>query len=255
MAETKSEAKAGERIAKVMARAGVCSRREAERLIAQDRVEVNGKPVTTPATLVSPEDEIKLDGERVQKPEGPRLWRFHKPTGLVTSHADEKGRPTVFDQLPDNLPRVISVGRLDLNSEGLLLLTNSGTLSRALEHPSKGWVRRYRARVYGAVTKSGLEALKRGVVVNDVKYGAIDAAIDDQKPGSNTWLTVSLAEGKNREVRKALAHIGLTVTRLIRTAYGPFQLGNLKTGAVEEITGKVLKEQLGKQLTEEIGLS
>ena len=244
----------GERIAKVMARAGVCSRREAERLIAQDRVEVNGKPVTTPATLVGPEDEIKLDGERVQKPEAARLWRYHKPTGLVTSHSDEKGRPTVFDQLPDNLPRVISVGRLDLNSEGLLLLTNSGTLSRALEHPSKGWVRRYRARVHGVVTKAGLEALKRGVVVNDVKFGSIDAVIDEQKPGSNTWLTVSLAEGKNREVRKALLHIGLTVTRLIRTAYGPFQLGNLKTGTVEEITGKVLKEQLGKQLAEEIGL-
>ncbi len=234
----------GERVAKVIARAGLCSRREAEKLIAEGRVSINGTPLHKPGVKVTGTDEVRVDGERLPTLEPPRLWLFNKPVGLVTTHKDENGRQTVFDALPPNLPRVISVGRLDLNSEGLLLLTNDGSLARALEHPSRGWTRRYRVRVYGAVKEEMFTHLAKGVTVNGVKYGAIGVKLD-KKAGANVWLTVTLKEGKNREIRRVMEYIDLKVSRLIRTAFGPFQLGSLKTGAVKEIPRKVLKEQLG----------
>lgn len=234
----------GERIAKVMARAGLCSRREAERWIAEGRVTVNGRVLDSPAALVSETDDVRVDGKPLAPPERTRLWRYHKPAGLVTTHRDEKGRKTVFDALPPTLPRVISVGRLDLNSEGLLLLTNDGALARRLELPATGWVRRYRVRVHGKPDAASLAALAKGVTIDGVAYGPIEAKLDRVR-GSNAWVTVALREGKNREVRRVFEHLGLPVTRLIRVAYGPFQLGALPRGAVEEVPGKVLKEQLG----------
>ena len=234
-----------ERIAKVMARAGLCSRREAERWIAAGRVAVDGKTLTTPAVTVGKCNVITVDGEMLPAAAPPRLWRYHKPPGLVTSHSDPQGRPTVFERLPETLPRVISVGRLDLNSEGLLLLTNDGELARRLELPKTGWTRRYRARVHGRPDEKKLKSLEEGVTVSGVSYGPIKAVLDKQLR-ANAWLTVSLTEGRNREIRKVMEHMGLEVNRLIRLAYGPFQLGNLKRGQTAEITGKVLREQLGK---------
>ncbi len=248
-------AEKGERIAKVMARAGLCSRRDAEKWIAAGRVKVNGEKLTTPACVVGPTDEIMVDGERLPQADRTRVWRFHKPNGLVTTHKDEKGRTTVFEVLPPNLPRVVSVGRLDITSEGLLLLTNDGEIARMLEHPSRGWVRRYRARVYGRPDARLLDSIKDGVTVEGVRYGPIEASLDGGEGGSksNVWITLALSEGKNREVRKVLAHLGLTVTRLIRVSYGPFQLGNLEPGVIEEIPVHVVRQQLGASAP--VGLS
>ena len=243
----------GERIAKFLARAGIASRREAEKLIEQGVVSVDGKTLTTPAFKVIPGMDVRIDGTRVGKPDAPKLWRYHKPDGLVTTHKDPQGRTTVFDALSGRLPRVISVGRLDLTTEGLLLLTNSGDLSRQLELPSTGWTRRYRVRAYGRVKQSALDALKDGVEIDGVQYGPVRAALDQQQ-GGNAWITLSINEGKNREVRNLMHHLGLEVNRLIRTAYGPFQLGKLPLDAIEEIPGKQLKEQLGKKVCESIGL-
>lgn len=230
------------RLAKIIAHAGVCSRREAEKLIAEKRVTLNGKPVTTPATLVGEGDVVAVDGEIISEPERARLWLYHKPKGLVTTHKDPQGRPTVFDALPKTLPRVISVGRLDLNSEGLLLLTNDGGLARHLELPSTGWVRRYRVRIHGR--PQGLERLKHGITVEGVAYAGVEAEVERQQ-GANCWLRVGLKEGKNREIRKIFEHLGYPVNRLIRVAYGPFQLGTLPVGEVREVSQQVLREQLG----------
>lgn len=228
-----------------MARAGLCSRRDAERWIEAGRVSVNGKSISSPALNVLPSDRIIVDGKPLNK-EGikeVRLFRYHKPVGLVTSHKDEKGRQTVFDALPDNLPRLISVGRLDLNTSGLLLLTNDGELSRYLEHPSTGWARRYKVRAYGHITQDRLDGLKKGVTIDGVKYAGIEATLEKQQ-GDNAWMIITLKEGKNREIRRMMEHLGLQVNRLIRLSYGPFQLGNMQAGAVEEISQKQLKEQL-----------
>lgn len=233
-----------QRIAKVLARAGLCSRRDAERWIAEGRVAVDGAVLTSPAITVTAASDIRVDGAPLPEPDRPRLWRYHKPTGLVTTHRDEKGRPTVFGALPPELPRLISVGRLDLNSEGLLLLTNDGALARRLELPETGWLRRYKVRVHGVPDPARLAALAKGIRIDGVSYGPIHAEFERQK-GANAWVALSLREGKNREVRRVLEHLGLAVTRLIRLSYGPFQLGNLARGAVEEVTGKVVREQLG----------
>lgn len=234
----------GERIAKVVARAGICSRREAERYIEQGRIAVNGRVLTSPAVTVTDADKITVDQKPLPVREKTRVWRYYKPTGLITSHKDPEGRPTVFDSLPDSLPRVISVGRLDLNSEGLLLLTNDGELARKIELPATGWVRRYRVRIHGEMTQDIIDKLAKGVVVDGIRYAGVQIAVD-KKQGSNSWLTVSLKEGKNREIRRLMESFGLQVTRLIRVSYGPFQLGALPKGAVDEINSKVLKEQLG----------
>jgi 23S rRNA pseudouridine2605 synthase len=233
----------GERIAKTLARAGVCSRREAERLIAEGRVSVNGRKLESPAFNVTAKDEIRLDGKRIAAAEPTRLWRYHKPAGLVTTHRDPQGRPTVFERLPPGMPRVISVGRLDLNSEGLLLLTNDGALARQLELPASGWIRRYRARAFGAVTQAELDALAHGVEMDGMRYGAIEATLE-QKRGANSWISLALKEGKNREVRRVLEALGLKVNRLIRVAFGPFELGVLKPGEVEEVPPKVWRARL-----------
>jgi 23S rRNA pseudouridine2605 synthase len=243
MAEAAAAAK-GERIAKRLARAGLCSRRDAERWIAEGRVAVDGKVLASPALTVTEASDIRVDGKPLPAAEPARLWRYHKPAGLVTTHRDERGRPTVFDRLPPELPRVVSVGRLDLTSEGLLLLTNDGELSRALELPARGWLRRYRVRVHGDVDPARLAALEAGVTIDRMSYGPIRAVLDREQ-GSNAWLTISLHEGKNREIRRVMEHLGLSVSRLIRLAYGPFQLGELPRGALEEVPRKVLREQLG----------
>jgi len=235
----------GERIAKRLARAGLCSRRDAERWIADGRVSVDGKVLDSPALAVTDASDIRVDGKPIPEPEPSRLWRYHKPAGLVTTHKDERGRPTVFERLPPNLPRLISVGRLDLNSEGLLLLTNDGELARELELPARGWLRRYRVRVHGTVDPARLAALEKGLTIDGVAYGPIRAELD-RTQGSNAWLTLSLREGKNREVRRVMEHLGLGVTRLIRIAYGPFQLGELERGQVDEVPRRVLREQLGQ---------
>lgn len=234
----------GERIAKWLARAGVASRRDAEKLVAEGRVRLDNRVVETPATFVQPGAVVALDGKPVANPSRTRLFRHHKPAGRVTTHKDPEGRPTVFEKLPPALPRLISVGRLDLTSEGLLLLTNDGALARRLELPANGWLRRYRVRVHGDVNEAALAALANGVTVDGVRYGPIEAGLDSRK-GANAWLTMSLHEGKNREIRRVLAHLLLDVSRLIRVAYGPFQLGSLPRGAVEEVNPKVLREQLG----------
>ena len=233
-----------ERIAKVIARAGLCSRRDAERLVAEGRVAVDGRVVDSPATTVLAENRVTVDGEALPMPEPARLWRFHKPAGVLTTARDPQGRRTVLDLLPPGLPRLMPVGRLDLNSEGLLLFTNDGGLKRRLELPATGWKRRYRVRVYGRPEPRQLQALGRGITVAGLDYGPIAAAIDSQS-GANTWLTMSLTEGKNREIRRVCEHLGLKVNRLIRVAYGPFQLGKLAQGALEEVSAKVLREQLG----------
>ncbi len=234
----------GDRIAKVLSRAGVASRREAERLIEAGKVSVNGKVITSPALNVTEKDRISVDGKPVKEPDAERIWLYHKPAGLVTTERDEKGRDTVFAALPDDMPRVMSVGRLDLNSEGLLLLTNDGGVKRKLELPSTGWLRRYRVRIKGTVTEPQLDQLRKGISVEGVRYQPIDVTFDRQQ-GANAWLTIALREGKNREIRRAMEAIGAVVNRLIRVSYGPFQLGNLKPGQVEEVKRRVVRDQLG----------
>lgn len=242
---TQEDGKKGERIAKRLARAGVCSRRDAERLILEGRVSLNGETLSSPAINVMEQDDIAVDGKVIGAKETTRLWLYHKPAGLVTSHRDEMGRPTIFENLPKNLPRVISVGRLDLNSEGLLLLTNDGELSRHLELPSTGWARKYRVRAFGRIAQEDLEALKDGITIDGIHYGPIEAEIENVQ-SSNIWLSMILKEGKNREIRKILEHLGLQVNRLIRVSYGPFQLGTLAPAAVAEVPSKILNEALGK---------
>lgn len=235
----------GDRIAKVLARAGLCSRREAERWIEAGRVTVDGKTIDSPALNVGPKARITVDGQPLGAPEPTRLWRHHKQRERITSARDPEGRRTVFADLPDDLPRLISVGRLDYTSEGLLLLTNDGELARFLELPATGWTRRYRVRVHGTVDDKKLESLADGVTVDGVKYGPVRARLDKQQ-GSNAWLSFALKEGKNREVRKLCAHLGLDVTRLIRIGYGPFQLGELKPGETAAVQNKMLRDQLGR---------
>ncbi len=240
--------KAGERIAKVIARAGLASRRDAEAWIAAGRVAVNGKTLTSPALNVTAHDRIVVDGNPLPQRERTRLFRYHKPPGLLTTNRDDRGRPTIFGALPRSLPRLISIGRLDLNSEGLLLLTNDGGLARVLELPETGWLRRYRVRAHGRVDPAALARLKNGVTVDGIAYGPIEAALDREQ-GANVWISMGLREGKNREVRNVLRHLGLSVNRLIRISYGPFQLGDLGRGAIEEVSMRTLKEQLGERLT------
>jgi 23S rRNA pseudouridine2605 synthase len=242
---TDSEAK--ERIAKRMARAGLCSRRDAEKWILAGRVKLNGKTLETPAITVTASDAIEVDGKLLQAKERTRLWLYHKPSGLVTTNRDPEGRKTVFEALPESLPRVISVGRLDINTEGLLLLTNDGGLARELELPDTGWLRRYRVRAHGSVSQAQLDGLKEGIAVNGVLYGPIEALIDREQ-GSNIWLTLAFREGKNREVKEVLGSLGLSVNRLIRVSYGPFQLGDMPAGTIREIRGRMLREQLGTGL-------
>ncbi len=242
------------RIAKAMARAGLCSRREAERWIADGRVSVNGRLLKTPAFEVSGKDKVLVDGKPLPSAEPARLWRYHKPKGLVTTHADPEGRPTVFDKMPPELPRVVSIGRLDYNTEGLLLMTNDGALARHMELPATGWTRRYRVRAKGRVTPADLVSLKDGIEIEGVRYGPIEAAIDSVQ-GANMWLTIAIREGKNREVRKILTHLGVEVNRLIRVSFGPFQLLDLAPGGVEQVKRRTLVEQIGPKLAQELGLS
>jgi 23S rRNA pseudouridine2605 synthase len=239
--------KTGERIAKVLARAGLASRRDAEDMVVQGRVTVNGRVINSPALDVTVHDVISVDGKPLPARERTRLFLYHKPRGLITTHADPEGRPTVFDHLPEALPRLISIGRLDFNTEGLLLLTNDGGLARVLELPETGWLRRYRVRAHGEVTQAQLDALKSGIEVDGVKYGPIEASLERDQ-GANVWLVFAIREGKNREVRNVLEHLGLEVNRLIRVSYGPFQLGELAEGQVEEVRTRVLREQLGEKV-------
>ena len=234
----------GNRIAKVIARAGLSSRRGAEEIIRAGRVTVNGKTIDSPALNVTGDDKITVDGKPLAAPDEARLWRYHKPAGLVTSTRDDQGRPTIFDKLPEDLPRVLSVGRLDLNSEGLLLLTNDGELKRKLELPCTGWLRRYKVRVHGRPSDATFDPLRRGITVEGVTYQPMEIILDRQQ-GANAWATIGLREGKNREIRRAMEAIGLAVNRLIRLSYGPFQLGDLKQGAVEPVRPRVLRDQLG----------
>jgi 23S rRNA pseudouridine2605 synthase len=242
----------GERIAKVMARAGLCSRREAEAWIAAGRVAVNGQTLDRAAFNVKPGDAVAVDGKPLPLRERTRLFRYHKPRGLMTTNRDPQGRATLFEKLPKDLPRLVSVGRLDFNSEGLLLLTNDGGLKRALELPETGWLRRYRVRANGKVTQEDLDRLKNGVTVEGISYGAIDAKLD-RVQGANVWITIGMREGKNREVRKVLGSLGLTVGRLIRVSYGPFQLAELAPGAVEEVKTRTLREQISERIARESG--
>jgi len=241
------------RVAKAIAHAGLCSRRDAEAWIAAGRVAVNGKVLTTPAHLVAPGDRITVDGKPLPEPQITRLWRYHKKRGLLTSHKDPQGRKTVFEALPPDLPRVVSVGRLDFNTEGLLLLTTDGALARHLELPSTAWLRRYRVRAHGRVAPEALDALRQGVTIDGVRYGPVEARIDREQ-GSNLWLTISLREGKNREVKRLAEHLGLIVNRLIRISFGPFALSDLAEGAVEEVKRRVLADQLGPTLADAFGL-
>jgi 23S rRNA pseudouridine2605 synthase len=244
--------KAGERIAKVLARAGLASRRDAEEMVTQGRVSVNGRVINSPALDVTANDVVAVDGKPLPPRERTRLFLYHKPRGLMTTHADPEGRPTVFDNLPEGLPRLISIGRLDFNTEGLLLLTNDGGLARTLELPDTGWLRRYRVRAHGEVTQAQLDALRAGIEVDGVKYGPIDATLERDQ-GANVWLVFAIREGKNREVRNVMAHLGLEVNRLIRVSYGPFQLGELAEGQVEEVKTRVLREQLGERVAKLAG--
>jgi 23S rRNA pseudouridine2605 synthase len=239
-----NDAHQGERIAKVIARAGLASRREAEAWIAAGRVSVNGAVITSPALNVKPSDQIAVDGTPLPQRERTRLFLYHKPRGLVTTHSDDRGRPTIFGALPKNLPRLISVGRLDLNTEGLLLLTNDGELARTLELPQTAWLRRYRVRALGTVTQDKLDTLRGGVTVNGMRYGAIEATFDREQ-GANVWLTFGIREGKNREVRNVVEHLGLKVNRLLRVSFGPFELGELERGDVSELEPAQIKEALG----------
>jgi 23S rRNA pseudouridine2605 synthase len=239
-----NEPNSGERIAKVLARAGVASRRDAERMIAEGRVSVNGRMIDSPALNVTPRDKIAVDGAPLPEAEPARLWLYHKPLGLVTTARDEKGRPTVFDNLPEDMPRVMPVGRLDLTSEGLLLLTNDGELKRRLELPATGWLRRYRVRVHGVPEEAMLERLRAGIEVDGERFQGMSVTLDRQQ-GANAWLTIGLREGRNREIRRAMEAVGLEVNRLIRVGYGPFKLGAIKAGAVEEVRARVLRDQLG----------
>ena len=238
---------AGERVAKVVARAGLGSRRDVERWIAEGRVAVDGHTLINPGTRVTPDNRITVDGKELPAPERVRLFRFHKPRGMLTAARDPHGRPTIQDGMPADLPRLMPVGRLDFNSEGLLLLTNDGGLKRHLELPATGWIRRYRARVHGVPDPAALARLKRGTLIDGVRYGPIEAVIERQQ-ASNCWLRVALSEGKNREVRRVLEWLGLPVNRLIRIAYGPFQLGDLPAAACVEVPPKALRDQIGKFL-------
>ena len=240
-----SSAFAGDRISKVMARAGVCSRRDAERMIADGRVAVNGRRLDTPAFNVTADDKITVDGKPIGEPDPPRLWRYHKPAGLVTTARDPQGRDTVFQKLPASLPRVNAVGRLDINTEGLLLLTNDGGMKRFLELPSTGWLRRYRVRAFGKADEAKLRDLKHGITIDGINYKSIDASLE-RVQGGNVWLTMALREGKNREIKRVLEALDLKVNRLIRLSFGPFQLGQLEAGKVEEVPRRVLRQQLGK---------
>ena len=257
---TRDETRAGSvgrepmRIAKAMARSGLCSRRDAERWIEAGRVSINGEVLKSPARDVKAGDEVRVDGKPLPLAEPVRLWRYHKPRGLVTTHRDPQGRPTVFEKLPPELPRVVSVGRLDFNTEGLLLLTNDGALARHLELPATGWLRRYRVRAHGRVTQTDLGKLAKGIEVEGVRYGPIEATLDSAQ-GANSWLTIGLREGKNREVRKILSTLGLDVNRLIRISFGPFQLLDLQPGAVEKVRRRVLADQLGVRVARELGLA
>ncbi|WP_103172758.1 pseudouridine synthase [Paracoccus sp. SY] len=245
-----ASAPAPDRIAKVMARAGVASRREAERMILEGRVSVNGKKIDSPALDVLPTDRIVVDGKKLDEPQETRLWLYYKPLGLVTTESDEKGRQTVFDALPRDLPRVMTVGRLDLNSEGLLLLTNDGELKRRLELPSTGWLRRYRVRVNGTPSDMTFAPLRRGATIDGEEFAPMEIKLDSQQ-GANAWLTVGIREGKNREIRRAMAHVGLQVNRLIRIGYGPFKLIGMEKNEVVEVKKRVLRDQLGGLLTGE----
>src|SRR5262249_19342307 len=242
-----AEGPTGERIAKAIARAGLCSRREAESWIAAGRVAVNGEVVASPARNVTPADRISVDGQPLPSRERTRLFLYHKPRGLLTSHADPAGRPTIFSAFPKGLPRLISVGRLDINTEGLLLLTNDGSLARVLELPATGWLRRYRVRAHGRVTPEQLARLTAGITIDGIRYGPIEATLD-RAQGSNVWLTFAIREGKNREVKNVLGHLGLKVNRLIRVSFGPFQLGELAPGEVVEVKTRTLRDQLGERL-------
>jgi 23S rRNA pseudouridine2605 synthase len=242
----------GERIAKVIARAGLASRRQAEAWIVEGRVAINGKPIASPACNVTAQDRVTVDGEPLPVRERTRLFLYHKPRGLLTTHADPGGRATIFSVLPQGLPRLISVGRLDLNTEGLLLLTNDGGLARTLELPETGWLRRYRVRAHGGVAQPALDALRAGVTIDGIRYGAIEATVD-RVQGSNVWLTFAIREGKNREVKNVLGHLGLAVNRLIRVSFGPFQLGELPVGAIEEVRTRTLREQLGARVAARAG--
>jgi 23S rRNA pseudouridine2605 synthase len=247
--------KKGERIAKVMARAGLCSRRDAEAWIAQGRVAINGAVLTSPATNVGPDDKIEVDGKPLAQRQRTRLFLFHKPRGLVTTNKDPEGRPTIFDYLAEHhaqAPRLVSIGRLDINTEGLLLLTNDGGLARVLELPSTGWLRRYRVRANGATDQAQLDTLKDGLTLDGIHYAGIEATLD-RAQGANVWITMGLREGKNREIKRVLEHLGLFVNRLIRLSYGPFQLGELAKGGLEEVRGRVLRDQLGETLLKESG--
>ncbi len=236
-------ARTGERIAKVIARSGLCSRRQAEALVLAGRVAINGCKLESPAETVGPGDKVQVDGKPIAQPEPPRLWRYHKPPGLVTTNRDPQGRPTIFERLPAELPRVISIGRLDITTEGLLLLTNDGGLARALELPKTGWLRRYRARVHGRVDEAALKNLEHGITIDGIRYREIDAQIE-RTQGANSWISIALREGKNREVKNILTAFDLKVARLIRVSFGPFTSGNLERGAVEEIHRRVLRDQL-----------
>jgi len=234
-----------ERIAKVLARAGVASRRECELLIKAGRVALNGVVVAHPATLVGTDDILKVDGKEIAPPQRTRLWRYHKPAGLVTTASDPQGRPTVFTALAGTLPRVISVGRLDINTEGLLLLTNDGELARYLEHPAQALARTYRIRVHGVANDAMLTRLARGITIDGIRYRSVSASIDSRR-GTNSWMTMTLREGKNREIKKLLEHLGLHVTRLIRIGYGPFSLANLRPNAAEEVPPDALRNLLSE---------